>query len=515
VTKTPASETPVPHLPCGSLIRKAIQSGNLAEMRRLEKLGTEEVNELSEALEALRTTVAGADNDRAEPWSGRRPGRPATAIKLELARDARDSDDAAVFTRFHVGGGTVSMSGVGASVVISAGSEIAEKIVAPNDLMNIAWLSRGIEVSRAVARVHVPGGFGTGLLVAPGLLLTNHHVIPDIVTAGSRATVAEFGCEQDWRGAPVPSKKFKIVADEFHTNVRLDYSLIRVEGGPETEFGFVDIADYALPALHENVRIVQHPSGGPKQIALRNNTVTRIEGNFVRYTTDSRPGASGSPCFNRDWRPVALHRKGSDRPVATGGGEFINEGTLIASIVNDANDILRLTDPLEDLVFGPLLPMLTHVVTSIESPVPFVWVLNGYPRFAEALLRSVVRGFGDEGLPEDSSELSPVIAAALGVAAGAGIGIHARSLEILGMPETLNGAASKIRAIVDDVVRRVKDSRQVYQGLVDRIGELKRYVIRVIAESEAMQNDSMPEVFPVAVAAFLAGVVAGAGATRP
>ncbi len=30
----------------------------------------------------------------------------------------------------------------------------------------------------------------------------------------------------------------------------------------------------------------------------------------VRYTTDTEPGSSGSPCFNQNWELVALHHSG-------------------------------------------------------------------------------------------------------------------------------------------------------------------------------------------------------------
>ena len=44
-----------------------------------------------------------------------------------------------------------------------------------SSLLGIAWLEVGLAMSQAVARVSA-GGIGTAFLVAPSLLLTNHHV---------------------------------------------------------------------------------------------------------------------------------------------------------------------------------------------------------------------------------------------------------------------------------------------------------------------------------------------------
>ena len=61
--------------------------------------------------------------------------------------------------------------------------------------------------------------------------------------------------------------------------------------------------------LGDPVIIVQHPRGRRKQVVVTNNRVTDngIYKNFLRYTADSEPGASGSPVFNTNWQLVALN----------------------------------------------------------------------------------------------------------------------------------------------------------------------------------------------------------------
>lgn len=493
-------------------IASAIANKDVDELKRLEKAGLEEVATMSQALDDLRREIKYTD-DIAQPRLESLTFGPRGTIKQVLVADDWSRAETKPMERWSIGGGSsVGLPGISVAVAVTAGQE---KVLGTNDLMNIAWLSRGIELSKAVARVRVPGGFGTGFLIGPGLLLTNNHVIPDAATAGDSRTFAEFNLQQNWQGTVQPSKSFKIVADAFQTSVGLDYSIVRVQGKPEDEFGFIEISDFALPGMNENIQIIQHPSGGPKQIALQNNIVTRIEGNFVRYTTDTEPGSSGSPCFNREWKLVGLHHSGGDLPLSSGGSEFINEGVLISSIVHDALEILQLSDPLQELVFGPLLPILTQVISSREAAFPYTWVLNGYPGFSSALGRNLLLKIGDEGVPNDGAEIAPLIAAAIGVAAGAGIQILARKLEVASSKENGSSVIGKIKAIVDDVIKTAKDSRQVYQGLVARVNDLKNYMSRVIAESDiANTSEQTSEVFPIAVAAFLAGVTAGAAAAR-
>jgi endonuclease G, mitochondrial len=79
----------------------------------------------------------------------------------------------------------------------------------------------------------------------------------------------------------------------------------------------------------EYVTIVQHPSGLPKQVALRENQVVDLLPRFLHYETDTEPGSSGSPVFNDQWQVVALHHAS----VPRGNGRFINEGVRVSQIV--------------------------------------------------------------------------------------------------------------------------------------------------------------------------------------
>ena len=51
-------------------------------------------------------------------------------------------------------------------------------------------------------------------------------------------------------------------------------------------------------------------SGEDKHIALHANDVLSVWNQHLYYTTDTEPGSSGAPVFNKDWKVVAIHHAG-------------------------------------------------------------------------------------------------------------------------------------------------------------------------------------------------------------
>ena len=74
-----------------------------------------------------------------------------------------------------------------------------ERIILPeNNLLPVHFLEEGAIVQRAVARVNLGRGFGSGFLVSPTLFITNNHVIRNISSA--RTAKFEFNYQQDKDG---------------------------------------------------------------------------------------------------------------------------------------------------------------------------------------------------------------------------------------------------------------------------------------------------------------------------
>lgn len=203
-----------------------------------------------------------------------------------------------------------------------------ERVLGRNDLLPVNFLQRGSLAARSICRIWVGdlfgsnGSWGTGFLVSPRLLITNHHVIQSIDEA-TRAS-AQFGYEMDINGRIREGKIFQLVPqDAFLTDAELDFTIVAVsETSDDGEASLIDYGFLRLdPTLHkvepaEFVSVIQHPDGQPKQIAIRENKVLKIgddqdalKDNFLWYASDTAPGSSGSPALNDNWQVVAVHHK--------------------------------------------------------------------------------------------------------------------------------------------------------------------------------------------------------------
>lgn len=203
-----------------------------------------------------------------------------------------------------------------------------EVVVGVDERVSYLFMRRGFEASDSVARLSVPrifngtrtsgAGYGTAWLIAPGLLLTNHHVIkaratgepgptPDDLKAQAEAVTARFDYYVEGEdGRFVECAGAALVAN----NETLDYALLRLNEAAKvanrTPLTLVKQQPTLSPGARTN--IIQYPNGGALKYAIRHNFYTGAGGgSFIRYVTDTEPGASGSPVFNDDWQVVALH----------------------------------------------------------------------------------------------------------------------------------------------------------------------------------------------------------------
>ena len=205
------------------------------------------------------------------------------------------------------------------------GSErFAERMIGPTldwdyfPPSEIARLS-GVPVARIVIlpqRGAAAVGFGTGFLVAPGVLLTNHHVLTS--QSESRGIGAHFLFERVNPQLDSPGLFFELDPDAlFITDVRLDFTLIAVKssgvsGETIAALGMLPLVGATGKILiGQPVNIIQHPNGEVKRYATTSNQLLDLpDANFMQYETDTLPGSSGSPAFNTRWEVVGLHHSG-------------------------------------------------------------------------------------------------------------------------------------------------------------------------------------------------------------
>lgn len=227
------------------------------------------------------------------------------------------------------------------------------------------FIQQAYQAASLVARLRVPRwshgvlessawGFGTGWLVAPGLLFTNHHVInarnpneppaPEIdLRKQAENTIAWFDYRQEGEERP-DVRCVELVAFDRP----LDYALLRLE---KTEAvmsrGQLAVAHTQPPLVQgSRLNIVQHSGGGPLRYAIRNNFyIGAGQAPFqLRYLTDTQAGSSGSPVLIDTWEVVAMHHAFREVPKETYKGDTIkyhNEGIAIHAILDSLPPAVR------------------------------------------------------------------------------------------------------------------------------------------------------------------------------
>lgn len=218
----------------------------------------------------------------------------------------------------------------------------------------VLWRTRLGELESRVCRIDIPGtgdGVGTGFLVGPDLVLTNYHVFQDVFDQvyqpgdvvlrfdyrrSADGQFLNFGTEfklaAQWLVDSSPPSAVDGLVDpgnQLPGVEELDYALVRVAGDPGTTpvrpdkpepvpprpRGWESIPTAARPlAADTPLFIMQHPKGWPLKLAVEPlKSVLAENGNRtrVRYRTNTLRGSSGSPCFDYDFKLVALHHSGN------------------------------------------------------------------------------------------------------------------------------------------------------------------------------------------------------------
>ena len=251
-----------------------------------------------------------------------------TAVRFDKWRQVQDEERSAAVER---GMAAARVAFDGSRYLPLDGQVFLEEIVEDDDLVPVRYFEMGRLAARPVGRLHldlgprVGEGYATGFLVAPGLLLTNWHVLKS--PAFANAATVSFDAQDDVRGLPLTPKVFRFRPDAlFASDEALDFAFVGVEplsidGRARVEsFGYLRLFPQTGKILRdEYATIIQHPRGRQKQAAVRNNPVIVYvydaeseapDNDFLYYATDTMAGSSGSPVLSDQFFVVALHRRG-------------------------------------------------------------------------------------------------------------------------------------------------------------------------------------------------------------
>jgi endonuclease G, mitochondrial len=233
-----------------------------------------------------------------------------------------------------------------------------------DDTLDVGFLLQGAIAARSVAKLrvhrHFDGapsfvaagrpdwGLGTGWMVGPRLLITNHHVVSARTPREAPASDADFKAQAEATEADfdyvLPESELTTVASlECAASDReLDYAVLRLdEAAAERAPLRLRTNPLTRPhgsALQERVNVLQHPDGDPMRLGFRNNFVVTGSADRLTYLTDTRGGSSGSPICDDAWFVAGLHRGWATiegEPVMVWGKEIRQEnyGTPIGRIL--------------------------------------------------------------------------------------------------------------------------------------------------------------------------------------
>jgi endonuclease G len=247
-----------------------------------------------------------------------------------------------------------------------------EALFADNDLRPVRYLQLALLAARTVGKLTIRGlvdeeGDATGFLVAPGVLLTNYHVLPDPQYAS--VSYVAFDYEDGLDGRPKTPKLFDLVPRElFVANKELDYCFVGVAPATDsgellTQFGYLRMFEETGkvdPNRRQAANIIQHPLGQGKKVVVRDNyfaeppkdvlDAARVL-NSLFYGADTLKGSSGSPVCTDDWYVVALHRGGVPRLEQLNGSAVVmrldgtpaRDGDSKAAIAYQTNEGTRVS----------------------------------------------------------------------------------------------------------------------------------------------------------------------------
>ncbi len=247
------------------------------------------------------------------------------------------------------------------------------------ELDSVLWATQLFSQIRRVCCIEMAGArVATGFLVGPNVVLTNHHAVKSAIEA--KLDVSGISCLFDyyrrpdngqltegvrvglaagfseWHADSSPSLKS---ADEIAgappaTLDQLDHALLVLaqplgrsamyEGGPKR--GWIKVPETApLLPIGAPISILQHPKSKEQKLTSDLHSVLSVGPTRLRHKTNTDEGASGSPCFDLDWKLVALHHFGDPDHVPAKFNQAVPIAAIRERLARDGKEALLGGDP--------------------------------------------------------------------------------------------------------------------------------------------------------------------------
>lgn len=216
-------------------------------------------------------------------------------------------------------------------------SDVQEKIIGEDTLRHIRILELALEAAKAIVHLKISSdgkiSAGTGFMITPDMLMTNHHVLHAIDEALSTEYTFNYQLNREGQAAEITTVS-ALSEGFFHTNPDLDYTVVQLKEPPD--FGSPLSLKAEIVRRDNRVAIIQHPGGHLKKISMQNNFVVYADQQVVQYTTSTLPGSSGSPVFNDDFEVIAIHHSGGMLLEPGTRQRYLrNAGTSMIAILKD------------------------------------------------------------------------------------------------------------------------------------------------------------------------------------
>ncbi|WP_136444121.1 trypsin-like peptidase domain-containing protein [Pacificoceanicola onchidii] len=177
----------------------------------------------------------------------------------------------------------------------------------------------------------------TAVLIAPTILMTNAHCVPQSGPDRAKSIVFQTGFEDPNRTRHVEYLRVDPMAIEYHP-APLDMALLRlIDGSERVQPITFDIAD---PEPDESLFIVGHPKARAKHVSMSPCFAANepMDGVTVLHDCNTHKGNSGSFIVSQERRDtvVGLHKRG-----ASEGARF-NMGTAMTRIASISPEFSRI-----------------------------------------------------------------------------------------------------------------------------------------------------------------------------